>query len=282
MAETPHKPAPSSGGAPSWLFKIRGDVPFGPGFALGLVPVAIMLGLWWWATRGAVEERLISIQILPSPSEVIESISSLFVDRHAMHHVGVSLGRVGQSYLWALAIALPLGIAMASFGSIGAIFSPTSTASGYIPISTLVPLTIAWFGTGEQQKVIFLALAFLIYLLPAIVKAIDSVPDVYLRTASTLGATRMQTILRVMVPIAAPDIWHAMRLAFGIGWTYIVLAEAIVQDDGLGFLVTISQRRGHMDHVYLVIALITVIAWVADLAWRKLGHLLFRYQRSRA
>jgi ABC-type nitrate/sulfonate/bicarbonate transport system permease component len=171
---------------------------------------------------------------------------------------------------------------MASFGSIGAMFAPITTASGYIPIATLVPLTMSWFGTGEKQKIVFLALAFLIYLLPAVVKAIDSVPDVYLRTASTLGANRMQTVLRVMVPIAAPDIWHGMRLAFGVGWTYIVLTEALVMDDGLGFLVQMSQRRGWPEHIYLVIALITLIAWFTDLAWRRLGNLLFRYQRSRA
>jgi ABC-type nitrate/sulfonate/bicarbonate transport system permease component len=76
---------------------------------------------------------------------------------------------------------------MGSFGSISAIFTPIATASGYIPIATLVPLTMSWFGIDEFQKVMFLAMAFGIYLLPLVVNAIASVPDIYLRTSYTLG-----------------------------------------------------------------------------------------------
>jgi len=201
-------------------------------------------------------------------------------DRDLKHHVLVSLRRVGLSYLLALAVAAPLGIMMGSFSSARAVFSPTTTASGYIPIATLVPLTMSWFGTGEEQKVVFLAMAFAIYLLPMIIGAIERVPDVYVRTASTMGAGRWQTIWRVLVPVALPEIWNGMRLAFGVGWTYLVLAEVVVLDDGLGYLVAISQRRGPREHIYLVILTITLIAWIADLGWSRLGRLLFPYRST--
>jgi NitT/TauT family transport system permease protein len=178
-----------------------------------------------------------------------------------------------------LIVVLPLGILMGAFGSIGAIFTPTATASAYIPIATLVPLTMSWFGTDELQKVMFLAMAFGIYLLPMVVNAIEAVPDIYLRTSYTLGASRADVIRRVLIPIALPDLWHAMRLAFGVGWTYIVLTEVVVMVDGLGFLIQISFRRGPREHAYLVILVITLIAWIADLAWERLGRVLFPYRR---
>jgi len=181
-----------------------------------------------------------------------------------------------------LTLVLPLGILMASFRSVGATFSPVATASGYIPIATLVPLTMSWFGIDELQKIMFLAMAFGIYLLPLVVKAIENVPDIYLRTSYTLGTTRLQVIYRVLIPIALPDLWHAMRLAFGVGWTYIVLAEVVVMVDGLGFLIQNSFRRGPREHIYLVILAITLIAWIADLAWERLGRALFPYRRSRS
>jgi ABC-type nitrate/sulfonate/bicarbonate transport system permease component len=262
------------------LLKIRGRVNGPTAALLGSLPIIALLLLWWLFTAGPAEERRIAPTILPSPVEVVQSIPELVSSRDLPHHVWASIRRVGLSFLLALVIVLPLGILMGSFGSIGAIFTPVSTASGYIPIATLVPLTMSWFGIDEFQKVMFLAMAFGIYLLPMVVNAIQSVPDIYLRTSYTLGATRWDVIRKVLIPIALPELWHAMRLAFGVGWTYIVLAEVVVMVDGLGFLIQNSFRRGPREHIYLVIVVITLIAWAADLAWERLGRVLFPYRRS--
>jgi len=239
-----------------------------------------MFLFWYLLTLGAPEERRIAPTILPSPVEVAQSIPELIEARSLPHHVWSSIRRVGLSFVLSLIIVLPLGILMGAFGSVGAVFTPVSTASGYIPIATLVPLTMSWFGIDELQKIMFLAMAFGIYLLPLVVNAIESVPDVYLRTSYTLGASRLDVIRRVLIPIALPDLWHAMRLAFGVGWTYIVLAEVVVMVDGLGFLVQNSFRRGPREHIYLVILVITLIAWAADLAWKRLGQILFPYRQD--
>jgi len=264
---------------PKWLTSVRGRVPGKFAFAFGLVPVAVLFGLWWYATRGAAEERAISPTLLPSPAEVARSFPDL-VKRDLFRHVLVSFKRIALGYVFALTVVLPLGILMGSSGIARSTFSPTSTASGYIPIATLVPLTLSWFGTGELQKVVFLGMAFGIYLLPLVVRAIETVPEVYLRTSYTLGASSFQIVRRVLIPIALPDIWDAMRLAFGVGWTYLVLTEVVVMESGLGYLVQVSFRRGPREHIYLVIFIITLIAWGADLAWRKSGNFMFRYREG--
>lgn len=284
-----------------WFLEVRGRVPKKARILLGMVPILLLLGLWWFCTCGPVEERRIGPAILPSPGEVVRSLGGLLVppvpadtmgqgvsvfdrmfkdDRSLFYNTMISLKRVGLGFLLALVVVVPVGVGMGAFGTVRAMFNPSSTASGYIPIATLVPLTMSWFGIGELQKVFFLALAFGIFLLPQVVTAIEKVPEVYLRTASTLGATRMQTVFRVLVPVAMPDIWHAMRLAFGVGWTYLVLTEVVVLERGLGALVAIAQRRGPREHIYLVIVTITLIAWGADLLWVWLGRKLFPYQRS--
>jgi NitT/TauT family transport system permease protein len=230
-----------------------------------------------------VSQRRISPVILPSPGEVTDRLPELFQKKDDSGRTFYanflqSLKRIGWAYLIAVLIALPLGIFMGSFGIIRSMFSPTVTASGYIPIATLLPLTMSWFGIGEKQKVVFLSMAFFIYLLPAVIKAIDGVPDVYLRTASTLGTNKWQSVFKVLVPIALPDIWYGMRLAFGVGWTYLVLAEVVVLDGGLGHVIAIAQRRGPREHIYIVIVLITLVAWAADLLWDRTGKLLFPYR----
>jgi len=267
-----------------WLLGIRGQVPRSAGIVLGAVPILIVLALWYAVTYGPVEQRRVSPTILPSPAEVAHSVPELIGRRHLFHNALISLKRVGLGYLTALCVVFPLGILMGAFGSARSTFAPLTTASGYIPIATLVPLTMSWFGIDDFQKIMFLAIAFGIYLLPMIVSAIEDVPDVYLRTAYTLGASRATVVFRVLVPVALPAIWHGMRLAFGVGWTYLVLTEVVSfssDDAGLGVLIGISQRRGPREHIYLVIFAITVIAWIADIVWARVGEWLFPYKGER-
>jgi NitT/TauT family transport system permease protein len=271
---------------PKWLAEIRGQVPSSVSVLLGFIPLVFLLLFWWLLTRGIPEERVLGPTILPSPAEVMQSLGDLLStndqeDRGLFSHIGLSLRRVALGFLLGLAVALPIGILMGSFASARSTMAPIVTASGYIPIATLVPLTMSWFGLDESQKIVFLALAFCIFLLPMVVRAIDSVPDIYLRTAYTLGATRWHIVRRVLVPVALPDIWHSMRLAFGVGWSYLVLAEVVVKNGGLGDLIDTARRRAMSGRVYLIIVIITLIAWVADLLWARLGAWLFPYRRSR-
>ena len=259
---------------------IGAKVPRPLALLLGALPILVLLVIWWALTRGEPEERVIQINILPSPWEVLTSVPAL-LHRELPLNTWVSMRRIAYGYILALAVVLPLGILLGSFNALRAMLAPTTTASGYIPIATLLPLTMSWFGTGEKQKVIFLAMAFGIYLLPLVGESIAAVPEVYLRTAYTLGASKFDVVWRVRIPVALPRIWQGMRLAFGVGWTYLVLTEVVAFEDGLGTLIAISQRRGPKEHIYLVIMLITLIAWVADLLWVKVGEWLFPYQGAR-
>ena len=102
-------------------------------------------------------------------------------NRTLLDHIGLSLRRVGLGFLLALAIVLPLGIFIGALGSVRADLSTPGAdgaRSGYIPIATLVPLTMSWFGLDEIQKVVFLAMALGFMPMPWS-SAVDAVPDVY-------------------------------------------------------------------------------------------------------
>ncbi|MBZ0114462.1 MAG: ABC transporter permease [Thermoanaerobaculia bacterium] len=266
--------------ASKWLV-IRGGVPTWQRWLLGSVPVAVVLGIWWAMTAGATPEaRWISPTILPSPLEVLHSFPSLWFDRALTRNALVSFNRVLAGFIVGVAVAFPLGLMMGSFGKVRAMFDPISVFGAYLPIPALVPLTLSLFGTGEKQKVAFLALAFMIYLLPLIVSAVDSVDDVYLKTAYTLGASRSQVVRKVLLGVAWPDIYQAMRLGFGIGWSYIILAEMVDIGRGLGGIIIISQRRGPREHIYLVLLVIVLFAFVTDKLWLWVGKRLFPYREG--
>lgn len=277
----PEPPPPASPAAAGWIrwLRIREEVPGWMSWALGVIPVATVLAVWWAVTAGATPEaRMISPTILPSPLEVVRSFPQLWFERALTRNLFVSFGRVLMGFAVGVAIAFPLGLAMGAFTKIKVMFNPLAVFAAYLPIPALVPLTLSLFGTGEGQKVAFLAMAFSIYLLPLIVESVDAVDDVYLKTAYTLGASKLQTVRKVLLAVSWPNIYQSLRLGFGVGWSYIILAEMVDIGRGLGGIIIISQRRGPREHIYLVLVVIVALAFLTDRLWAAVGQKLFPYR----
>ena len=126
---------------------------------------------------------------------------------------------------------------------------------------------------GESQKIGFIFIACVAFVLFDVTRSISDVDKDYLDTAYTLGASRVQVITKVLVPLAMPDIFNSLRLLFGLAFGYIILAEAIEANTGVGVLIMQSLRRGPREHVYLILFFVTVVAFLLD-------RLLFLIQRS--
>lgn len=264
------------------FFRIREQVPQAWRWALTAIPFALLLVVWFQVTAGEdPATRRIPVTILPSPAEVMASLGSLWNDSALMRNVLVSLVRVLSGFAVAAVIAVPLGIAMGAFSRIGAMFQLFATTLSYLPIAALVPLTIAWWGLDERQKVGFLAIATFAYLLPLVVRHIATVDYQYVLSAYTQGASVWQVVGRVLVPIALPNVFNAMRLCLGVGWTYIVLAEVVSTGDGaagVGNLIAVFQRKGHMDRLYLTIVAIMLVGAVLDRGCARLSRTLFPWR----
>lgn len=275
------KAAGSAFGRLADILRIREPLGWTVRLVLGLIPILGIIGLWALATAGEYEERWISVAILPSPREVIGSFPSLWFEKELSRSALLSAGRIVAGFGVALAIALPIGVLMGAFSKVKALFAPLTIFGAYLPIPALLPLTLSLFGMDEKQKIMFLAIAFLVYLLPLFVKALDEVDEIFLQTAYTLGANRRQTVWHVMLGIAWPRIYTAMRMGFGVGWSYIILAELIDTPRGLGHIITVAQRVGPKENIYLTIVVIVLIAFATDKLWARIGQMLFPYTETK-
>ncbi len=276
-----------AGGARRSWWRVREQLGPVESRLLGLLPLVVILALWWLVTRdrvpGQVESRIIGTNILPSPAEMFarDTLRALWFDRELSRSALVSLGRVVAGFGLAVLVALPLGTAMGAIAQVGATFRPLTVAFGYLPVAALVPLTLVWFGIGEQQKVFFIALATFIYLLPLVVAAVEEVDDIYLQTAQCQGASRWQQITAVLLPLAWPAIYDSLRLGFGVAWSWIILAEVVAAERGLGFIINTAQGRGtNMAHVYLTLGTIVLLAFGLDRLWVAGQRVLFPYRRA--
>ena len=237
-----------------------------------------MLG-WWYVTKGAtVEDRVLAPIILPSPVEVLQAFPKLHFEQELVRSVWISFFRVTIGFFLAAFVAVALGVYMASFKPVSAFFKPLALTSSYVPIIVFIPLTLAWWGTTETQKIGFLFIACFVALLPLVIKDISDVSGAYLDVAITKGATYWQLVRHVLFRVAAPNIWDHMRGVYGVGWGWIILAEVVNGQQGLGFLISMSERRGHTNATFAVIIVIVVIAIICDKVWKAVGKTLFPYR----
>ena len=246
---------------------------------VGALSVGFIVLLWWLATSGlGSEDRWISPVILPSPAEVIRSFPSLLNERALLQSIAATLKRVLIGFGLAVIVGVPLGIAAGAWRVLEAAGAPLALFGRNLPVAALIPLTILWFGIDETQKVMFIFIACVPFVYSDAVAAVVGVPDRYVETAQTLGAKSHQVVPKVLVTLALPDIYNSLRHLFGLAFGYIMLAELINAEHGLGFLLMASQRRGLSEHIILILLIIGLLAYGIDrvLFWFQRG--LFPYR----
>lgn len=258
---------------------VRGDLHPAAATALTATFVGILVWGWWLVTAGAtIEQRVLPPIILPSPMEVIHAFPKLHFEQELTRSILISFVRVTTGFTLAALLAVTLGVYMASFQPVSSFFRPLALASSYVPIICFIPLTLAWWGANETQKIGFLFIACFVALLPLVIKDITDVSPAFLDVAMTKGATQWQLVRHVLFPVALPNIWDHMRGVYGVGWGWIILAEVINGQEGIGYLISVSERRGHTNATFAIIIIIVAIAVVCDKLWKTAGRWMFPYR----
>lgn len=256
------------------LFALRAPLPRSTALVLGLVAPTLVLGAWCVASYGGLAPP----DFLPSPTEVVKGTLQLFLQYDLGSSVLVSTKRILLSFLLASALALPLGILMGAFEPINRFFEPVVAPLRYMPISAFIPLLILWFGIYEKQKIAFLFLGVFVYLLPVVVTAIRAVPEELVQTALTLGASRVQVVRSVLLPSALPEIFDSFRVMNAISWTYVILAEAVNPEHGLGYMVELARTHQKASWSFAGLLVIGGIGLLTDFIIRTVSRILFRWR----
>jgi NitT/TauT family transport system permease protein len=258
------------------LFSIRAPLPKRTAFLLGFVAPAAVLGAWCVVTYG----HLVDPDFLPTPTEVVRGTLQLFIQYDLATAIFVSTRRIALAFLLASALALPLGVLMGAFDPVNRLFEPIMAPLRYMPISAFIPLLILWFGIYEQEKIAFLFLGVFVYLLPVVVSSIRLVPEELVQTALTLGASKFQVIRTVLLPAALPEIFDSFRVMNAIAWTYVILAEAVNPEHGLGYMVELARTHQKASWSFAGLLVIGGIGLLTDFLIRALSSILFRWREA--
>ncbi|MEP3428476.1 MAG: ABC transporter permease subunit [Roseibium sp.] len=210
---------------------------------------------------------------MPSPEAVWYRFVEIFGDGYQgitlVDHVGWSLIRVFAGFAVGSAIGIPLGYAMGLSGWFRGWFDPIVEFMRPVPPLALIPLVIIWFGIGETGKIILLFLAALWIMTIAARAGVSGVNISKIHAAYSLGASKTQILLHVIVPNSLPEIFTGARVAMGVCWGTVVAAELVAAEKGAGKMIVAASKFQLTDIVIMGIILIGIIGFAIDVLMRK-------------
>jgi sulfonate transport system permease protein len=171
-------------------------------------------------------------------------------------------------------LALGLGIGVAAGVGSGLVVSywltarriawPSLNFLRMVPLLAAIPLFQFWLGANSRGTTTFIAFGVWVVLVVGTLNAVGNVPDRYLESARTLGASRLRTYMRVVVPGAMPELRTSLLLAAGLSWSLTVGSEYIGLRDGLGSIMAVAEyttNTGRMIVVAIVVGLCALLTF---------------------
>jgi NitT/TauT family transport system permease protein len=245
---------------PSVFWSIRQGFP--RWLSLLLVALALIVPLLLWISISAL--HLVPPIFLPSPGAVLGAGFKMFTEDNLIADVVASSTRVLAGFVVAGIIGVPMGLAMGTFYSMDSLFAPIVGTVRYMPVTAFVPLIVIWLGLGESSKVLIIMLGVVLYNAIMVADAVKFIPNEMINVAYTMGATRRDVVFKVIVPAAFPSVLDTLRVNISGAWNFLVIAELVASQNGLGFKIIQAQRFLQTEKVLFCIALIGVIGLVID------------------
>ena len=238
--------------------------------AMGATVVVLFLS-WCVASYGGFANPL----FLPTPGQVLTTLTAMLRDGSLLVHIAASTQVILIGWATAALVGVPLGIVMGSFRLFEAVLEPPVNFARYLPVSALIPLLILYVGIGDAARivVVFIGTFFQLVLMVADVAA--HVSRDLLDSAYTLGTRRWRVVTHVLFPATLPGVMDSLRLTIGFAWGYVVLAEIVAAEKGLGYMILDSMRGLLVSRMFVGLLTIGLLGFAIDQLFKWLhGRLL--------
>jgi NitT/TauT family transport system permease protein len=254
---------------------VRGDLSRKAVLILALTGFIVPLIAWnFLAISGWVDPVF-----LPSPLDVLRRSCDWFLDEDLLGDIGISTMRVFGGFIASAVLALPIAVLIGTYAPIRALLEPLTDFSRYLPAVAFIPLIMLWVGIDEDAKIAVIFLGTFFQMVLMLAEDIARVPHAQIEAAQTMGATGEELIKHVLLPSARPAMLDTLRITMGWAWTYLVVAELVAANSGLGFAILKAQRFLQTDKIFTGILLIGLVGLMTDQGFRWLSRRCFPWKK---
>lgn len=263
------------------IWRLRSQIPWQVSLLLTCFSFLLVL-LWYiWKSESSVG-NVSQSTFFPTVSEIVDGAVTIFTDedKKVWIDIGTSAMRVFIGFLLAAVIAIPLGIYMGSYRIWEAFLQPIFEFIRYFPVPALIPLLVAIYGVDEESKIILIFLGTFFQLILMVADEVRRVSEELVKVAYTMGANSIEVLFKVLLPSALPGIFDALRLCHGWAWTYLVVAEMIATNEGLGIRIMKFARFVQMPKVMTYLLILGMLGLILDLLFRYINQKLFHWSKK--
>ncbi len=208
---------------------------------------------------------------------MVEALWRLLVERNFIEDIGISITRVWGAFLLSVVLAVPIGVWMSSYRTVSAVLEPIVDFIRYLPVPALVPLLIIWFGIGEASKVAVLFMGTFFQLVLLIADDAKRVPREFIEIGHTLGAKPRQITWSIVLRSMLPNMVDNLRITLGWCWTWIIVAEIVAANSGIGHVIWSMRRFVKTPEVMAGILTVGIIGLATDQVVRLIHRRYFKY-----
>ena len=232
---------------------------------------------------------------LPAPHEVARAVVNAFKTPPAFRSdpwLHQSLWKSVKLVFWSFALsavlAVPLGLFAGTFDVVGKLTEPFTDFVRYMPPPAFGPLMIAVFGIDDAPKMAIIFIGTFFPLVLVVANTTRLLDPALIEAAQTLGATRRRLVTRVVLPGVLPNLYNDLRIALGVSWVYLTVAQLIGASSGISWFINQQGKYRKFDNVFAGILVIGLIGLATDQLLQSFARVLFPYQarpggaRSRA
>lgn len=212
----------------SWLSVGLGD------FLISVLGLAAGIALWHIATINKLE-FFINFANVPPPLQVFNALMQHIGEADFYIHMGVSVRRVGIAFLSASLLGILVGVLMGRSRIARAIISPYIEVLRPIPAVAWIPLAILMWPTDESSIIYITFLGAFFPIVVNTMHGVEHTPEVLVRAAKSLGASRMQIFWHIILPGALPSITTGLAIGMGVSWFSLLAGEIISGQYGIGY-----------------------------------------------
>lgn len=223
------------------------------------------LAIWWAVAASGVVDPA---QYLPTPPQTWDALVAMARSGQLFSDTWATLSRVLAGFGIAIAISVPLGILMGTFRGAQSLFEPLIGVVRYLPASAFIPLLLIWQGLGEEPKITLIVIATVFFNTLMVADVVRQVPSSLIDVSYTLGARVGEVVRKVIIPHSLPGIIDAIRVNAAAAVSYVVVAELVAAESGLGYRIVRSQRFSQVDQIFAVLLVIGLIGVTIDIALR--------------
>jgi len=240
----------------------------------GWILPAILLLMWEVAVRAGWIAR----NLLPPPSELLDTLRELAFRGQLYEHIAASTLRVFAGFAIGAILAALAGALVGLSRRAEALIDPTFQALRAIPSLAWVPLLLLWFGIDEKPKIIMIALGafFPVYL--NLVSGIHNVDRKLVELGRIHGCEGVTLARRIFLPASLPSLFVGLRSGLSLAWMFMVAAELIAATRGLGYLLSDGRETGRADLVMVAILVLAVLGKLSDSLLRMTERYCLRWR----